>query len=419
MIKICDSIMGSGKTQSAITYINEHLNERFIYITPYLAEADRIRQSCLAAHFRKPSNKIPESGFSKVEHTAVLIAEGANIATTHQCFKLYTREMLNEIKEKGYTLLLDESLSIFEKFEYKERDLQLLIEAGVMERRGDVYVLTEAGYSYDGDLLKDVVRLAKCRELIDIEGETADENGQSCLHYWSLPLSFITSFKDVIVMTYLFHGQTMQQYLRMNRVPYTYIGVCKEEDGTYRFSDKATKLPAHVKQIKEHLHILDNDKMNNNFGRNIWTTGSMSWFENHPEEVEQLRKNIANFFRHYCHDIDSSKFMWATYAKDKNKLKGKGYTKGFVSHNARASNDYRDRTRLAYACNPFMNCGEKIYFRNNGIRVDEDAFALSMLIQWVWRSAIRDGQDVYLYLPMSRMRRVLTRWLDSLDKEVE
>lgn len=38
MIKVCDSIMGSGKTQAAISYINEHQDARFIYVAPYLAE---------------------------------------------------------------------------------------------------------------------------------------------------------------------------------------------------------------------------------------------------------------------------------------------------------------------------------------------------------------------------------------------
>ena len=41
-IFICDSIMGSGKTSAAINYINQHHDKRFIYITPYLDEDERI-----------------------------------------------------------------------------------------------------------------------------------------------------------------------------------------------------------------------------------------------------------------------------------------------------------------------------------------------------------------------------------------
>ncbi len=45
-VTICDSIMGSGKSCSAIRYMNEH-DGNFIYLTPYLDEVDRIK------HFSK------------------------------------------------------------------------------------------------------------------------------------------------------------------------------------------------------------------------------------------------------------------------------------------------------------------------------------------------------------------------------
>ena len=40
--------------------------------------------------------------------------------------------------------------------------------------------------------------------------------------------------------------------------------------------------------------------------------------------------------------------MWATYKDFKGKLIGKGYTKGFVSLGCRATNDYCDKSNLAY-----------------------------------------------------------------------
>jgi len=38
-------------------------------------------------------------------------------------------------------------------------------------------------------------------------------------------------------------------------------------------------------------------------------------------------------------------------------------------------------------------------------------FATSELLQWIRRSAIRNGQIVNLYIPSSRMRKLLTAWL--------
>ena len=73
MVKVCDAIMGTGKSSAAITYINEHPEYRFIYITPYLEEAARIKKNCPDAHFVEPSDKLWQYDFKKSAHTAALI----------------------------------------------------------------------------------------------------------------------------------------------------------------------------------------------------------------------------------------------------------------------------------------------------------------------------------------------------------
>ena len=69
MVKVCDSIMGAGKSSAAITYINEHPGEKFIYITPYLDEAARIKKGCPGARFIEPSDKLKQYQFKKYLHT--------------------------------------------------------------------------------------------------------------------------------------------------------------------------------------------------------------------------------------------------------------------------------------------------------------------------------------------------------------
>lgn len=64
--------MGSGKSSSAITYMNEHPDERFIYITPYLEEATRIAEACKGMKFFEPQRKKEFSG-SKTLHTLELV----------------------------------------------------------------------------------------------------------------------------------------------------------------------------------------------------------------------------------------------------------------------------------------------------------------------------------------------------------
>jgi len=92
----------------------------------------------------------------------------------------------------------------------------------------------------------------------------------------------------------------------------------------------------------------------------------------------------------------------------------KGYKGDFVPLNKIATNEYRDRTKLAYLVNIYMNPYIKNFFSAYVEKVDEDAYALSILLQWIWRSAIRDGKEINLYLPSKRMRRLLNEWLANL-----
>jgi hypothetical protein len=45
--------------------------------------------------------------------------------------------------------------------------------------------------------------------------------------------------------------------------------------------------------------------------------------------------------------------------------------------------------------------------------VSDDLFALSTLVQWLWRARIRNHQPVKLYIPSERMRDLFDRWLMS------
>lgn len=81
--------------------------------------------------------------------------------------------------------------------------------------------------------------------------------------------------------------------------------------------------------------------------------------------------------------------------------------------NARATNNFSHKESLVYTVNRFMNPYEKKFFISKGIKVNKDMFALSEMIQWIWRSRIREGKAINLYIPSSRMRNILIAYLES------
>lgn len=408
MIKVCDAIMGNGKTSAAITYLNEHKDQKFIFITPYLEEAARIKESCPDLNFVEPSNGLKEYGFRKSLHTAALIEKGKNIATTHQAFKGYTPEELERIREHGYTLIIDENVDILEKLTINQNDLQLLVDAGYLVNDNNVYSMTEKQYS--GAAFKDLFYLLQARNLIRV----GDSGGDAYLYYWMLSPALITSFRDVFILTYLFEGQSLHHLLQIYEIPYEPIGIHRDQDGTFRFGPWPGYTPEYVNHIKDMIHILDNKKMNQ-IGDEYYAL-SKNWFMAGGENVDALKRNVVNCYRHIYRDTPADERLWGSYNDAFSKIRGKGYTKRFLTFNAKATNKYRNCSALVYIANIFMNTNERQFYKTHGIDADQDLYALSIMIQWIWRSAIRDGKEVRIYIPSKRMRTLLQDWMNSFNE---
>ena len=407
MVCVCDSIMGTGKSSAAITYMNEHADEKFIYITPYLDEAARIKKGCASLHFVEPSDKIEKYQYKKSLHTAALIDEGRNITTTHQAFRGYSNETLQRVKEQGYTLIVDENVEILEQCTIHPDDVKLAADAGLIKIENGAYHVTDK--VYNGNMLHGLLTTMRCRELIQIK-----DGHNNKFFYWTLPPELITSFRDVFVLTYLFEGQSLHHLFEIYHIPYTFIGIHKDDDGTFRFGDLPGYTPEYVHHLGEMIHILDNSKLNT-VGDDYYAM-SKSWFERGGDDVDQLKNNVSNCFRHVWGDIPADRRLWGTYKGAFNKIKGKGYTKDFLTFNAKATNAYKDRDALVYIANVFMNANEHEFYRMHGIEANQDIYALSIMVQWIWRSAIRDGNEVQIYIPSRRMRTLLKNWIDAFNE---
>ena len=81
--------------------------------------------------------------------------------------------------------------------------------------------------------------------------------------------------------------------------------------------------------------------------------------------------------------------------------------------NARATNEYKHKKNLAYCINVFNNPVLNSFFINKGVTIDEDTYALSELIQWVFRSQLRDNKPINIYIPSERMRNLFIDWLNN------
>lgn len=418
MIKVCDAIMGSGKTTAAINYMNSHTDRKFIYLAPYISETERIRDACPDLHFVLPKTNARQHT-NKTDSSRKLLSAGANISSTHAAFRNYTPDMVELIKAQHYTLILDECCDVLSKTLLTDTDVEMLSQCGYIDydSKNDMWVSTGKLYGNGKFNHETKVLLSSTLTLLEPVSKTGKKYA---LYYCAIPEWLINAFDETIILTYLFEGQALCWFMRGLGLGYSKIGVVRHGavTGDYEFVDGAGDIPEYARNLRNMIDVLDNDKLNAiGEGAKMDTNLSMNWFSNNKDSgVRQLKNNIANAFKNIWKESSASERMFGTFKESSGLLRGNGYSKGFVTFNQRASNEWRNKKYLAYASNIYMPGDERTYFSDKGIEIDADAYALSVLVQWIWRSAIRDGKKIHLYLPSKRMRTLLYEWMDNLAK---
>lgn len=411
MIKVCDAIMGSGKTSAVINMMNTNPNKKYLYITPLLSEAERIIEGCPELGFTTPSDKIPEYGFKKQTHLQQLIKDGCNIAITHALFKYSTHETLSLMKGEGYTVIIDEAVDVLEPVNIREGDYKLLESTGsiIKSEKGDgsCTIVNEA---LKKSRYQDISTYAESNKL------TILQNDSESVYYWTLTKELFEVSEETYILTYMFDSQILKWYFDLNHIKYEYTYIYKTQHNQYIFTDTLNYIPSYVSNLSNMIHIFENKKLNE-IGNNKNALSSR-WFDRaannrNSGKLDRLKSNLSNFFRNYHSNISSSDKMWSTFKKVTPKLRGAGFAKNDVEYNCRATNTYSNKKVLAYCVNIYLRPQEKIYFSQHSVKINEDGYALSTMLQWIWRSAIRNGQEIWIYIPSKRMRNLLKQWIED------
>lgn len=395
-INVVDAICGAGKSTSLINMINEDAsNQRFLYVTPYLSEVERIKNACVNKHFKEP---IIGHGLNKLENIQELFKNGENIVSTHALFKKFTTEIIEIIKEKEYILIMDEVTDVMVQMDITADDLKTLANKYIKVGQKNVVEWIKPDYEGKFEDYKETIENHRVVASLDNKGKIFSLTS-------FVPIEIFKAFKNIWILTYMFECQMQKYYFDVYKFKYLYWYI-------QNFHLTLNKQIYNEQNIKKLIKVCDVPKLNN-IGNDPFAL-SVSWFAKKGNETnfKILKNNIYNFFRHITKQ-SSKKVMWTTFKRYQNKIKSKGFTKGFVSLNMKATNLYAERTAIAYIANRYLNPCFQIFFKQNGIEVDNDKFALSELIQFIFRSAIRNGQEIIIYLPSKRMREILQNWLDN------
>lgn len=422
-VTVIDSICGSGKTSWAIQEMNNNMEQRYIYITPYLDEVKRVKANCSNRFFHEPNQKLGKG--SKYNHFVELLEEGKNIVSTHTLFRNIDKQISELIQKYNYTLILDEVMNVIEKNVINSDDLKILKDMKIIEiKDNQVYWIND---NYSGELSK---YKNSC-----LNGDMFIIDNKVIM--WTFPVSIFKSFKHIYIMTFLFEGQAQKYYYDMYNIDYEYKsveftgiqGFGTEKKRTYKLVDYKE---ADRTQLRELINIYEGKY--NNIGRKISRENplSMSWFdrqkENKTDQLDKLKSNIENYFKNSCKEelangkkkAYKGKYnLWtipksiAMNEKGNMLFKVRNNTKNFLSWNTRATNEYRHKINVAYCINLYMNVIDYKFFYIRNIKINEDIWALGEMIQFIFRTQIRNNKPINIYIPSERMRNLLKDWLNS------
>lgn len=392
-IKVVDAMMGRGKSTAAIRYINENKrSKRFMYITPFLSEVARIRDQCVIS---EPEKKDEED--SKLSELCALIYQGKSVSTTHALYQMIDDDLLDVIREKEYTLIIDETITAIDKVQITIQDRCILDTLMTVAEDGSVS-WNDSSYSGKFNEYKD---MADRHTLYMVDGVLINTFNRSLL----------SAFHEVFLLTYLFKGSVLEAYFNCFGLPYEIYGIEDTPSGPMFVDHPDNPPPIDYRPL---IHIVEKKSMNE-IG-DPYHALAKNWYKRrsyHDESVTQLRRNMHNFFKNITKSSRNTR-LWTCFIDHSDKLipDNKSYSKNFLQMKARATNEFSECTDLAYMVNRFEDPNLIKFLADRGCEIDQNQCALSDMLQWLWRSAIRNGGEINLYIPSRRMRGLLTDWME-------
>lgn len=418
-VKIMSAMMGSGKTTRLIKEMVEMPPEtKIMYIAPLLSECHRIAgthpeeseddlsQKPAVAYFDDDGSVeyayndlswplIPKrfrhptlsKGGSKMDTLLVQLESGCNITSTHALFRNMNKKVVDVIRNQGYTLILDEVLSVYEEFDdLKDEELRRLLLDKILFVADDGMTLRWNKEVFDATdtRYEDIASLCDVGQLSMIDGKVV---------VWEFPVDALRAFKEVRIATYLFEGSPMYSYLK-----------------THGFEMEIEKFGNKPQEVKHLIDIIVDKKLN--APGNALHALSQNDLVKKKSNNESLRKCLNTFFKSK-YKTKASERLWTTYKGVARELSAGNFAQSWLYCGAKATNDWANTSYVAYLVNIHLRPVLVKFMAARGQEINQDVYAVSEMVQFLWRSRIRRGENIVVYVPSSRMRGLLIDWLNG------
>ena len=420
-VEILDSIMGSNKTNRVLDWIDSTPNERYLSISPLLSEVDNT--SRLATNLKHVSFEFPTTDDSDTKSDDLLakLEIGANISCTHSLYLSMTEKHLDLVEKYGYIVIIDEEVGVIDAFKkYSTDDLAYL------SANGDIEISEEDGMiSWVGAELGKKAKYKQFYNLCKAKAVYATRRSDTML-VTQMPVELFTRAKRVIIMTYMFKGNVLDNFLKLKKVeviPFTDVSPTIIDKQSIR--DLIDLKPLDRKLLKLGMSVYAYGKMDkkgfdliSNYirstGLSVGAKAKDTMYtcpkDISPVEMKSGKRVAPRGFLTYKTDLVDEDGNIMLDAKGKPKTQDNFC---WLHSGCRATNKYSYKWYLAHCYDRHPNLSVETYLYEYGSPIDKNVFALSEMLQWIWRSRIRNGEPIVLAIPNMRMHNSFLDWLNE------
>lgn len=418
-VTIHDFGCGYGKTTKMIEGFKD--DERYLVIVPYLTEVKRVIENAEVPFFEPETN---DCGATKQDSLRDLAFRGENIVTTHAMYYKLV-EIAREGLLSSYQIVVDEVVD----------PLKALGRTPSKMAWEDIYIANGYVTVNEIGLVSLTSKWLANRE--ELAGDLNDQvmnaalNGSLYVHnsstfLWCLPSELLFAGKSLAVYTYHAEGSALYSYLKKLGVTPSIL----TDEAYDQFFRAQTRDLLTIKDLSITTPSPKGPPKPVSFSYSAQGKHSKA-------EIGAVALALKNLSRSDLKDvpvgdvlITCAKESWYRNGKGPNELTGSsekpkagGYAVNsrlfekavWIPNTTRGTNAYANTSHLIYLYDKNFNPVIYQWLLKGETKETIDKvlehFAVAELIQWLYRSRIRRGEPVTLYIASSRMRGLLEKWM--------
>jgi len=399
VVTFVDRPCGYGKTSDMLDSLRAE--ELYLIVVPSLTEVERVMAARPDLRFATPED---EEG-TKSSHLKQLIRSHENVVCTHALYHLNV-EFYREGWLSNYNIIVDEVLSVVETVSGPNR-----------EEWEEFYIGNGYATVDEHGLIAPTEKWHERSKIVErvLERDLYERAVSGCLyrHNDSIFLSAVSPYllkagKTCTVLSYMVEGSLMALYLRKMGIPYH---VDKDPEAERRFRQSFRQL-ATVRGLDVGMPLSHSaQSAPRNRLRCKAVAGKLRSFKHRAgRDVFQGSEGVlvtclkANWYSRPDADEPKPDGLFARGSR-------LAETAQWIPNTTRGTNDYKHCDVALYLWDQWLNPNVKQWL--DATNEQEKQYALSEMLQWIYRTCLRDGKPATLVIGSSRMRVLLEEWADG------